>query len=154
MHHASNGFARVAAVGLLAMALSPTSALAAGGPPVTGLGQAWPNTTDVSASPHWHVYLFQRGGIRYFQINDLNGHVRAAFAAAQGSFLGLPVGVDAAGLATPQEPLPAPASKKGEIVYQNADVKVLVAPQADGTLRLFAANGDCTDPIECTSRIQ
>jgi hypothetical protein len=154
MHHASNRFARMAAFGLLAMTSGLSSAMAAGGLPSTGLGQSWPNATDVSASPRWHVYVFQRDGIRYIQVNDLNGKVRAAFAAAAGTFLGLPVGVDSAGLATPQEPLPAPASKKGEIVYQDAAVKVLVAPQADGTLRMFAASGDCTDPIECTSRIQ
>jgi len=154
MQHASNRFARFAVVGLLVMAAGISSALATGGLPSTGLGQSWPNATDVSASPRWHVYVFQRDGIRYIQVNDLNGKVRTAFAAAAGNFLGLPVGVDSAGLATPQEPLPAPASRKGEIVYQDAAVKVFVAPQADGALRVFAASGDCTDPIECTSRIQ
>ena len=154
MQHALNRFARVAAVGLLVAGLGIGNATAGGGPPSTGLGQSWPNATDVSASPRWHVYVFQRDGVRYVQINDLNGNVRAAFAAAAGNFLGLPIGRDSAGLATPQEPVPAPASKSGEIVYQSAVAKVLVAPQADGSLRLFAAAGDCTDPIECTSRIQ
>ncbi|WP_266182227.1 hypothetical protein [Dyella humicola] len=154
MHHVSNRFARFAAVGLLVMASGISSAMATGGLSSTGLGQSWPNATDVSASPRWHVYVFQREGIRYIQVNDLNGKVRTAFAAASGNFLGLPVGVDSAGLATPQEPLPPPASKRGEIVYQDAAVKVFVAPQADGTLRVFAASGDCTDPIECTSRVQ
>ncbi|MFC4526981.1 hypothetical protein ISN76_09785 [Dyella halodurans] len=154
MQHASIRFARFAVVGLLVMASGLSSAMATDGLPSTGLGQSWPNATDVSASPRWHVYVFQRQGVRYIQVNDLNGKVHTAFAAAAGNFLGLPVGVDAAGLATPQEPLPVPASKKGEIVYQDAAVKVFVAPQADGSLRVFAASGDCTDPIECTSRIQ
>lgn len=154
MQHASSRWpGRLAAMGLLAVIVASTSAMAAGGPPSTGLGQSWPSATDVSASPHWHVYVFERDGIRYIQINDLGGKVRAAFATSSGSFLGLPIGIDASRLATPQQPLPAPASTTaGEIVYQDASVKVLVVPQADGTTQVFTANGDCKDPIECSSR--
>jgi hypothetical protein len=153
MQHASNRFVRALALGLLAAALSTTGAMAASSLPSTGLGQAWPNAPDLSASPHWHVYAFERNGIRYIQINDLNGKVRAAFAVAGSNFLGLPIGVDAAHLATPQEPQAVPASRTGETVYQDAAVKVLVAPQADGSLQVFAASGNCTDPIECSSRV-
>jgi len=106
----------------------------------------------VSASPHWHVYLFERNGVRYVQINDLNGKVRAAFAAASGSFLTLPVGSDAAQVATPSEPQAATGNTKGDIVYQDGSLKVLVAPQADGSTKTFVANGTCTDPVECSSR--
>ena len=56
------------------------SGAAIAGAPSTGLGQAWPNTADVSASPNYHAYVFVLGGIQYIQINDLNGKVRAAFA--------------------------------------------------------------------------
>ncbi len=153
MQHASNRWlGRFAAMGLLAMTLASTRVMAAGAG-TTGLGQSWPNASDVSASTHWHVYLFERDGIRYVQINDLGGKVRAAFAASSGGFLGLPIGVDASRVATPQQPLPAPANTVGEIVYQDALVKVLVAPQADGTTQVFVADGDCKDPIECSSRI-
>lgn len=154
MHHASTRWSvKLAALGLAAMTLVSTSAMALDGLAPTGLGQAWPNATDVSASPRWHVYVFQRGSIRFVQVNDLGGTVRAAFAVSSGNFLVLPVGVDASRLATPQEPLPAPASTAGDIVYQDAGVKVLVAPQADGTTQVRAASGDCHDPIECSSRI-
>ncbi|MET3650771.1 hypothetical protein [Dyella japonica] len=134
------------------MSLTSMGAMAATGLPSTGLGQSWPNATDVSTSPHWHVYLFQRDGVRYVQINDLNGKVRAAFAAASGTFLTLPVGSDAAQVATPSEPLPVTGNTAGDIVYQDGALKVLVAPQADGTARTFVAAGKCTDPVECSSR--
>ena len=121
---------------------------------LSGLGQAWPNATDVSSSPNYHVYVFQRGGTRYIQVNDANGNVRGAFARTTYSLVGLPVGVDASRLATPDEPMPAPASTSGETVYQDNSVKVFVSPQPDGTMQLRAVGGDCTNPVECTTRAQ
>ncbi|WP_236585419.1 hypothetical protein [Dyella sp. EPa41] len=154
MQHARNRrFASLAAAGLALFALASTSAMAQQGASTSGLGQAWPNAIDVSASPRWHVYVFERDGIRYVQINDLGGKVRAAFARSNGSFLALPVGVDAQRLATPQEPLAA-TTQAGEIVYRDATTTVLVSPQPDGTARVYAADGDCKDPIECSSRGQ
>jgi len=154
MQHARNRrFASLVAAGLALFALASTGAMAQKGAPTSGLGQSWPNATDVSASPRWHVYVFERDGIRYVQINDLGGKVRAAFARSSGSFLALPVGVDASRLATPQEPLTA-TTQAGEIVYQDATTTVLVSPQPDGTARVYAADGDCKDPIECSSRAQ
>ncbi|WP_157511149.1 hypothetical protein [Frateuria sp. Soil773] len=135
------------------MSAACTGAFAAESAPSTGLGQAWPNAPDVSASPHWHVYAFQRAGIRYIQVNDLNGNVRAAFATSGEDFLSLPIGLDASRLATPQDPLPPPASGAGEIVYHDGAVQVLVAPQTDGTVQLRAAPGTCNDPIECSSHL-
>lgn len=154
MQHArSRRFASLVAGGLALAALASTSAMAQVGAPTSGLGQSWPNAADVSASPRWHVYVFERNGIRYVQINDQGGKVRSAFARSGGTFLTLPVGVDASRLATPQEPLAATA-QGGEIVYQDATTKVLVSPQPDGTARFYAADGDCKDPIECSSRAQ
>lgn len=153
MHHASSrGVRSWLSLGVLAMSLTSMGAMAATGLPSTGLGQSWPNATDVSASPHWHVYLFQRDGVRYVQINDLNGTVRAAIGTAGGSFLTLPLGSDAAQVATPSEPLAVTGNTVGDIVYQDSAVKVLVAPQADGTTRTYVAAGNCTDPVECSSR--
>lgn len=155
MQHArSRRFARFVAAGLVLTALASTNAMAAGGAPASGLGQSWPNATDVSSSPRWHVYVFERNGVRYVQINDLNGKVRAAFATSGGNFLALPLGADASRLATPDEPLVATGQTQGDIVYQDVTTRVLVAPQADGTTRVYAASGDCKDPIECSSRIQ
>jgi hypothetical protein len=105
-------------------------------PSATGLGQAWPNSPDVSASPQWHVYVFTRDGIRYIQINDLGGNVLAAFATANGQFLVLPVGRDAQHVSTPQHPLAATntASAHGEKVYLDASTQITVLTGSDGSL--------------------
>jgi len=151
MHHASSRrFRQWLGAGLLMASLG---AMADGRAPATGLGQSWPNATDVSASPHWHVYVFELNDVRYVQINDLGGKVRAAFATSRGHALALPVGSDATRVATPDEPLRPSRSTAGDIVYQDGTIKVLVAPQANGTAAVYVAASDCHDPIECSSRI-
>lgn len=140
----------VAAVGLSspAMATPPAS---------SGLGQSWPNTTDVSLSPHYHVYIFKRDGIRYIQVNDANGVVRGAIAIADGVALVLPIGVDAAhvktlriipGDATP----PTSTGSSTETVYRDQASTVSVTPLSSGALAittLQAAN--CDNPGECSN---
>jgi hypothetical protein len=136
-----------------------TPAMAA---PGASLGQAWPNTQDVSASPHWHVYLFTAGGIRYVQINDLNGNIRGAVATANGQFLVLPMGRDAQHFATPQHPLASgdtvvPLASYAETVYRDQSVRIDAVPLSDGSTSFTAAPlttvntavGPCDDPVEC-----
>ncbi|NID04479.1 hypothetical protein HBF26_06255 [Luteibacter jiangsuensis] len=118
---------------------------------MSGLGQSWPNATDVSTSPRYHVYVFERSGTRYIQVNDASGAVRGAFARTPYRLTGLPIGTDS--LATPDERLPAPVSTAVEPVYDDGTVMVFVAPQPDGTARLMAVPADCkNDPVECTGR--
>jgi hypothetical protein len=119
---------------------------------VSGLGQSWPNATDVSTSPNYHVYVFQRGSIKYIQVNDANGTVRAAIMRTSTSLLGTPVGVDAGNVATVDEPLPAPASSAGETVYNDGNTQIVVAPQPTGAMRLMAVPVECKNPVECSSR--
>ena len=118
---------------------------------VSGLGQSWPNATDVSSSPNYHVYVFDRNGTRYIQVNDVSGIVRGAFERTTYTIVGLPMGSDAARLATQDQPLPAPASTAGVVVYDDGAVKVFVAPQADGTTQMSAVASECKNPLECTS---
>jgi hypothetical protein len=116
---------------------------------VTGLGQAWPNAPDVSASPHYHVYVFQKQGVRYVQINDAAGTVRGAVALVGGEALDLPIGVDA----NPWQPVSedaAPAA--GEAVYRDDAVTITAAPQSNGSVRLLLAPGNCDDPSKCSIR--
>lgn len=149
--------------GLVVMGLS-APALAAQ-PLGTGLGQAWPNAQDVSASAHWHVYVFANNGIRYIQVNDLNGNVRVAFAAANGQFLVLPMGRDAERLATPQQPLStsdavAPLTPYTETVYSDGTVQLSAVPLSDGTTMFTAASltttmtvSPCDSPEECNGHL-
>ena len=118
---------------------------------LSGLGQSWPNATDVSTNPNYHVYVFERGGTRYIQVNDASGAVRGAFARTPYKLTGLPIGTDT--LATPDEPMPAPASTAVESVYDDGTVQLFVAPQTDGTARLMLVPADCkNNPVECTGR--
>lgn len=129
---------------LLSMALVGCGAVSAQTSLTTGLGQSWPNAADVSASPHYHVYLFQRAGVRYVQVNDLGGTVRGAIAVIGNETLDLPVGVDASRWSNV-----ADASASGEAVYRDDTVTVLVAPQPDGSARMMLAPG-CNDPVTCS----
>jgi hypothetical protein len=120
--------------------------------PSTGLGQSWPNTTDVSASPHYHVYLFARDGIRYIQVNDSSGKVRAAFATANQVIFVLPIGTDAQGAGTSQQSAAKTSTVNAsstERVYSDNVVQVTATPQANGTLLVNASMAGCTDPYNC-----
>ena len=147
---------RAVTAGLLALAISG-SAFAAQ-PPASGLGQAWPNATDVSASPNFHAYVFMLGGIEYVQVNDANGYVLGAVGTANGQFITLPIGRFSQLVSTPQQapavtttatPAAAPTT-----VYADASTTVTVTPLSDGTVSLQAANGCATDPAICNSHFQ
>lgn len=136
----------------LACTLFGEAAMAAS-PPSTGLGQSWPNAADVSATPHFHVYVFQKQGVRYVQVNDTNGTVRGAVAyTAADSVLDLPIGVDASRWMTSAGDGTA-TETTGEQVYRDEAVVIRVAPQPDGTARLMLAPG-CDDPLACSIRFQ
>jgi hypothetical protein len=95
------------------------------------------------------VYVFERLGVRYVQINDLNGNVRAAFGNAGGDIFGLPIGLDANRLATPFEPSDVSAGTTGETVYRDDSTTVQAAPQPNGTIRLRVIS-ECKNPAECS----
>lgn len=138
--------------GVIALALS-TSATAQA--PETGLGQSWPNATDVSLSPHYHVYLFVRDGIRYIQVNDANGTVRGAVATAGGQTLVLPIGTDASSVQVSQggaQNVPASSASTTETVYSDSTTQVTATPQSNGTVLLDVSTSGsdlCQDPVEC-----
>lgn len=134
-------------IGMAAMACALACAAPAFGQtaaPATGLGQAWPNTTDVSASPHWHVYVFRLHGIKYVQINDRNGTVHAAIGTAGGTSIVLPVGVDAQNVKTTSSAVAATS----ETVYHDATMAIMATPQSNGTTT-FAVAAMCQDPYNC-----
>lgn len=145
---------RKAVISTLLAAVLSTSVFASQ-PPSTGLGQSWPNATDVSVSPHYHVYVFIRDGIRYIQINDSNGTVRAAVAVADRVVLVLPVGVDAQYVSTEHASAQATPSaidtSATETVYSDKTLQVTATPDSAGNIRVnFATDDTCTNPLECT----
>jgi hypothetical protein len=143
------GFAAHARVITIAFA-AVFSASALAQAPGTGLGQAWPNATDVSVSPHYHVYVFVRDGIRYVQINDLNGTVRAAVAMADNVVLVLPVGVDAAHVTTQLGMVPAHAGAT-ETVYSDSNTRITVTSTGTGAVQINVATTPVIAPAICTN---
>jgi hypothetical protein len=123
-------------------------------PPTTGLGQAWPNAPDVSASPNYHAYVFVLGGIRYIQINDLNGNVLGSVGTSGGQFITLPIGKFAALVATPQQAAAAAStatpSAAPTTVYNDGAATITATPMTDGTMQLKAA-AICSDPATCST---
>ncbi|CAJ9214199.1 Uncharacterised protein [Burkholderia pseudomallei] len=143
---------RVLAFGIVAVLGLPGLAVAAE-PASTGLGQAWPNAADVSLSPHYHVYVFTRDGIRYIQINDATGVVRGAIATAAGVVLVLPIGVDAAHVKTLHvTPGNATPFSSTETVYRDQTTTLSVTPQTSGALQITTQQAaTCTNPAECSA---
>jgi hypothetical protein len=140
-------FRRTALAGMTALSIVCTAAAQTASPtPATGLGESWPNATDVSASPNWHVYVFQKDGVRYIQVNDRNGTVHAAVGNAGRTVFALPVGVDAPRVAIAEA---SDARESSETIYQDAAVTIDAVPQSDGHLRMDVI-GKCTDdPSDC-----
>ncbi len=146
---------RAGVVSTLFAALLSTSALAREAP-ATGLGQSWPNAADVSVSPHYHVYVFVRDGIRYIQVNDLNGTVRGAVAMADRVVLVLPVGVDAPYVTTQHALVPV---THGETVYRDSATRITATPTNTGAVQfdVITPAADpatiCTNPAACTGQV-
>lgn len=118
--------------------------------PSSGLGQSWPNATDVSANPHWHVYVFDKDGIRYVQVNDLNGSVHGAIATAGGQVLVLPIGSDSQNVSTATSTTTGTSS---QTVYSDSRVTISATPLSTGATQL-TVTATCTgDPLECNTHL-
>ena len=115
----------------------------------SGLGQSWPNATNVSANPKWRVYVFTLNGIKYVQVNDLNGTVHAAIGTAGDVTIVLPVGVDAKNVATPL----TTSTSTAETVYSDSTIAITAVPQGDGatlfTATPVATSSPCTGGPNC-----
>lgn len=142
-----------AALGMF-LGLSLSGMVAAAEPPATGLGQAWPNATDVSASPNWHVYVFVLNGIKYVQVNDLNGNVIGAIGTAGGQFITLPVG-QSRYVSTPQQRAARTSSVRAAApttVYNDGSTVIMAMPQSNSTTALSVfSSAICTDPEQCAA---
>lgn len=120
---------KAAIAGLFALCATPM-AFGQTATPATGLGQAWPNAADVSSNPNWHVYVFVLNGVKYIQVNDLNGTVHAAVGTANGTSIVLPVGVDSQNVST--APSSSSSSNSAQTVYSDNATTVTATPQTTG----------------------
>ncbi|HEY9130447.1 MAG TPA: hypothetical protein VIM98_01720 [Dyella sp.] len=126
--------------------------IASAQPTVSGLGQAWPNAPDVSASSNYHVYVFDKDGVRFIQINDRSGHIHGAVATAEGLFLVLPVG-SGSKFVTESTAEAMRHSIPEERVYWDERIQITAQHQGDGSLQLRATD-KCTNPVTCNDTIQ
>lgn len=94
----------------------------------TGLGDANPPSADLAVDPLWEVYEFERDGIRYVQINDAGGSVRAAVGRIANTFWVMPIGTDADRVAVPGKTMPSGIPK---VIYRGRDIEVVL--YEDGT---------------------
>ena len=145
-------FRRTLSAALVAGLLSVTSGAWAV-TPATGLGQAWPNAADVSANPNWHVYVFTLNGVRYVQINDLQGRIIGAVGTAGGQFITLPVGTYSQLVTTPQQPAAATTATptaSPTTVYNDGVTQLTTTPMSDGSVTTQASSSQQTcDPVDC-----
>lgn len=110
------------------LAISPASACCPSGGvgepvPSNGLGQANPPSIDLAPDSPWQVYQFERDGIRYLQVNDSAGVVRAAVGRIDDTFWILPIGSDADHVVVDGTSAPAGTPTT---VYLGPDVEVVV----------------------------
>lgn len=87
-----------------------------------GLGESFPAAADLAADAAWQVYEFQRDGVRYVQINDSTGTVRAAAGRIGGTAWIMPIGTDADRVAIPGDAVPAGVPS---VLYRGPDVEVV-----------------------------
>lgn len=106
-----------------------------------GLGQAWPNVADQSLNPNVHVFVFVRNGIKYVQVNDLNGNVLGAVGTVGGTRFALPMGASAQSVVANASTVPANATA----VYQDADITMLAVPTSNGVM----LEATCGSSVQC-----
>jgi hypothetical protein len=111
--------------------LAPTMAWAAccpsddkGAPKAArGLGESTPAATDLAADAAWQIYEFERDGVRYTQVNDSAGTVRAAVGRIGATAWVLPIGRDADRVLLPGDALPAGSAR---VLLRSKEVEVVL----------------------------
>lgn len=105
------------------------------GSPLLGghfLGQPFPPGGLVAQDAVWRVYEFEREGIRYVQINDINGIVHAAVGRIGPTLWVLPMGSDVDRVRTSDDGSTAAVSSGMRVVYRSAEVEVGVELDTNG----------------------
>lgn len=88
-----------------------------------GLGESAPAAPDLAADAAWQVYEFERDGVRYTQVNDSAGTVRAAVGRIGETAWVLPIGRDADRVLFPGDALPAGNAR---VLLRSKEVEVVL----------------------------
>lgn len=96
-----------------------------------GMGESYPSATDLSLDPGWRVYGFQRDGMTYYQINDIEGNVLAIVGNVDDQFWTLPAGDHLHEISLPGRRLAFPAGVQGLPVYRHPEFTLVVYRQGD-----------------------
>lgn len=124
-------------LGVCALSLSPLVNAKCGCPSdgagiaaASGLGQEFPAAPDLAVDSAWQVYEFERDGIRYTQVNDRYGKVRAAVGHIGGTFWTMPIGADADRVRVQGDAAPVGVPT---VLFRSDDVEVVL--YQDGVLQ-------------------
>lgn len=150
-----SGFALRAGAASIVFAALLSTPVFASEPAATGLGQSWPNATDVSLSPQYHVYVFVRDGLRYIQVNDLNGTVRAAVAVDDNVVLVLPIGVDTPYVSVKHSYVQSAGGEDTsatDVVYSDSTTRIAATPTSAGALQISVTTTPVAVPAICPSQ--
>jgi hypothetical protein len=90
-----------------------------------GLGMSYPQAINVSQDLNWRVYVFERDGVSYYQVNDLAGRVQVIVGRVDDAFWTLPAGVEASRLSLPSRRIPLPGSTVKSLVYRHPEFSLL-----------------------------
>jgi len=143
-----------AAISALAV-LTTLSAASAASQTATAadLGRTAPRTANLSLSPSWRAYAFDRDGVRYIQINDAAGTVHAAFATQGGGYLVLPLGTDAERVIVPPS-ANALAAGSGELIYKDGAVQVELLQDTNGVGYWIVRRAEASTPPVSSAEAQ
>lgn len=112
----------------LLLAIAPAVAKAQqdwNGSEAQGVGHPQPSTANLSISDSWKAYRFERDGIRYYQVNDLNDNVHVVIGRVGDIMWALPAGKPSARTSLPSWRLKISEEAVPTIVYLDEDVSLI-----------------------------
>jgi hypothetical protein len=103
---------------------------------IQGMGERLPaGKANLSLSPRFKVYVFEKAGLKFVQINALNNDVLAVLSLVPGAASQLPIGTNAQGaVAQPNGMITAQANCpcSAQVVYSDANYNIVVIYGANG----------------------
>lgn len=99
-----------------------------------GLGQNSPPAANLSLHPAWRLYVFERDGFSYYQVNDDSGQVRLIIAKAGPEFWMLPAGESHPAVSLPSNPRNVPSGADRRVVFNEDDFVLVLYGDADNAV--------------------